>query len=157
MEQTRKVAHYGVMRVEDYQGSNKKQAILPVGAVKVSQKEAKITGGSVVEASAKKKANGTVNPSGTGQGFATFGGDLMEIPCVGKLDNVHVEVLGDTVGSHTKTTEGKATETNGTVVPALAARVNPTLGFVYDLQFKVMQEALVVMEQSSKVLKESTM
>lgn len=38
----------------------------------------------------------------------------------------------------------------------LDATVNPTLGFVYNLQFKAIQEALVVMEQNNSVLKEAS-
>lgn len=67
-----------------------------------------------------------------------------------------MEVLEDTVGSHNQIDDGKNPETNGTVVPALTTIVNPCLGSVYDLQFKLMLEALGVLEQNSKVLKEAT-
>lgn len=42
------------------------------------------------------------------------------------------------------------------MIPALPATINPSLGFVYNLQFKLIQEALDVMEQNSMVLKYAT-
>lgn len=77
----------------------------------------------------------------------------MEISGVGQLDNVNMEVLGDTVGSHQQTVDGKAPKTNGTMISALNEIVNPNIGSTY-LYLKAIEEALGVMEQHSKVIKD---
>lgn len=71
------------------------------------------------------------------------------------VEKASTKVLEDTVKSDHHIAEGKEMETNGTVF-ATSATVNPTLGSVYDLQFRVMQEALGTMEKNALVLKEAT-
>lgn len=70
---------------------------------------------------------------GAVQVFASFGDISKDLSGNGKHGNVPMEVLDDTGGSHNQAAQGKVTEFNGTVVPALATTVNPNLGFVYEL------------------------
>jgi len=61
------------------------------------------------------------------------------------------------VKSDHKTADGKLGDLNGTVIPAIYSTVNPSLSSVYEIQFKVMQENMGVMENQSEVLNKTKM
>lgn len=119
-------------RVDDIQGSMEKHPMQPAGVDKGSLEEAKIIEGSVFEASRKNKSNGTVNPRGIAHIFGLETADPVEIARGGQVYNVNVEVLEDRFGSHNQNTDGKNPKTNGTIIPALNATVNSSLGSTYD-------------------------
>ncbi|OIT26889.1 hypothetical protein A4A49_24526 [Nicotiana attenuata] len=118
---------------------------------------ARTTGGTTVEVVAKKNINETVTPRGAVEVLANVEGDSVELSGGDQVGKVHAKSLHVTVRSQHKTTSGKIFDLNGTVIPALPATVNPNLGSVYELQFRVMQETLGVMEKNFEVLKEVTM
>lgn len=97
-------------------------------------------GESTVEVSAKKKLNGTVNPSGTVQVFANSGDRSREFLGEWNFDIVPMEVLGDTVGSNNQKVQGNGSENNGTLVLMRATTVNPTLGLCIICNSKLSQK-----------------
>lgn len=128
------------IRVEVYEGARKFQDNPSLGAIKGSHDEVNIIGGSAVEASAKKKANRTVNPSGTIQLLTKVGGDSVNFSGGDQEMDVQVGVIDNIVRSPHQTVAGKVSKGNGIVTSAFPAIVNPSLGDVYDLQFKASQE-----------------
>lgn len=86
--------------------------------IKDYQKEARTTGGSAIEASAKKQANVTVNPGETIEVLANVEGVPTELSGGDQVEDVHMEVLEATVWSEHQTYGGKANDPNGTLIPA---------------------------------------
>lgn len=84
-------------------------------------------------------------------------GDPVEVLGGVQVGNVHDKVLHDIVRLEQETADGKASNLNGTVIPAFLATVNHNLGFVYELQFRVMQENLGVMEKNYELSKDEKM
>lgn len=65
-----------------------------------------------------------------------------------------MEVLKNTVKTNQQTATGKTSEINGTVISGQVATVKPSLGSVYKLQFRVIQESLADQVQNSEALKD---
>ncbi|OIS99512.1 hypothetical protein A4A49_09155 [Nicotiana attenuata] len=142
-------------RVENYEELNRNHDTLSAEEAQRSHKQVEITGGSTGGASARKKSNVTVIPRDLTQDIDDAGGAPVEILSGDLVEKASTKVLEDTVKSAHQTTKSKEMETNGTVF-ATCAIVNPTLGSFYDLQFRVMLEALRTMEKNALVLKEDT-
>ncbi|OIS96088.1 hypothetical protein A4A49_10501 [Nicotiana attenuata] len=121
----------------------------PIGGDKGALKEAGNQDGSVQGSLSKKKGNGTVNPSKTGEILAFVDG--VPIYCLekGLDDNVPTEVRKETVCQVQQTDHGKVPDSNGTVKSGYCATVYPDLGSVYALQFKLMQDNLGNMERNT--------
>ncbi|OIT29626.1 hypothetical protein A4A49_16249 [Nicotiana attenuata] len=87
---------------------------------------------------------------------ATVEGDPVEDSGNAQVENVPTKVIDDIVRSNQEIADGKLVDLNGTLIPALPAIVNPNLSSVYELQFKVMQKNMGVMEKNSEVLRKET-
>lgn len=78
----------------------------------------------------------------------------MEILGKEYVGNVNVEVLEDTVRTNQKIVDGMASDLNGIVTSRKVATVNPNMGNVYELQFKMIQEVVSNLEHNAKVTEE---
>ncbi|OIT28420.1 hypothetical protein A4A49_19817 [Nicotiana attenuata] len=65
-----------------------------------------------------------------------------------QVGDVNMEVDKDTVCQDHQTDHRKAGDLNGTAIPGSIATVNPNLGSLYEIQFKMMQENLGIMERN---------
>ncbi|OIT30573.1 hypothetical protein A4A49_12600 [Nicotiana attenuata] len=95
----------------------------------------------------KKKAQ--VNPRKPGEILAIVDGVLVYDLRSEQVEDVNMEVLNYTVGSHQQTVDGKGSDPNGTVKSGRTATVIPRLGSVYELQFWMMQDDVNSMEQKN--------
>ncbi|OIT08020.1 hypothetical protein A4A49_03627 [Nicotiana attenuata] len=97
------------------------------------------------------EGNGTLNPSKTGEILAFIDGVPVYALDKGLDEGVPIEVRKEPVGQDQQTVHGKEVDPNGTVTSSYLATVNPNLGSVYELQFRLMQENLGNMEKSSEI------
>ncbi|OIT34769.1 hypothetical protein A4A49_14090 [Nicotiana attenuata] len=66
----------------------------------------------------------------------------------GPNEDVLMKVIDETMRLEQQTGRGKKGESNGTVIPVQATTVNPRLGNVYGMQFKLIQAAITTIEQA---------
>ncbi|OIT06931.1 hypothetical protein A4A49_03443 [Nicotiana attenuata] len=111
-----------------------------------SQTYAENQSGSSQLSLSKKKGNGTVKPSKTGEILAFIEGVPVYALEKGLDEGVHMKVRKDTVRSDQQTGHGK--EGDGIVISGQAAIVTPGLGSVYEMKFKMMQVVVSSIEQN---------
>lgn len=70
------------------------------------------------------------------------------------IGNVNASVLEDTVRENQMATDGKTSDHNETLNHGQVATVNPNMGNVYELQFKMIQEVVSNLEHNAKVTEE---
>ncbi|OIT38514.1 hypothetical protein A4A49_05993 [Nicotiana attenuata] len=99
-----------------------------------------------------KKANGAVNPSKTWEILAFVDGVPVYALEKGLDEGVPIEFRKDTVCQYQQTVHGKDVDLNGTITSGSLTTVNPNLGFVYELQFRMMRENLGNMERTSNLI-----
>ncbi|OIT22801.1 hypothetical protein A4A49_31374 [Nicotiana attenuata] len=117
-----------------------------------SPNEARINEGAGGEATVMNKSNGTVNPSITGEVSTTAAAQVIDELGVGPIDNTYTRVLNDSVGLGHQIVAGKMVDLNGKVNSAIGATMNPSLGSVYELRFRAIQEAIGDKEQIRQVI-----
>ncbi|OIT23979.1 hypothetical protein A4A49_28030 [Nicotiana attenuata] len=96
----------------------------------------------------KKKGNGLVTPSKTGEILAFVDGVPVYALEKGLDEGVHMKVREDTMGSDQQTCHGKEGDPNGTVISGEDTTVTLRLGSVYEMQFKMMQAVVCSIEQN---------
>ncbi|OIT05236.1 hypothetical protein A4A49_01709 [Nicotiana attenuata] len=138
------------IRVEDNSSSMMKQAEISIVRGQGTSKETGNQDGSAQASLSKRKGNGTVNPSKTGEILAFVDGVPVYSLEKGLDGNVPTEVRKESVCQEQQTVHGKEVDPNGTVTSGCIATVNPNLGSVYELQFKLMQENLGNLERTSE-------
>ncbi|OIT27994.1 hypothetical protein A4A49_21527 [Nicotiana attenuata] len=137
-------------RVEDNSSYMVNQAEVQTGKDQGVSEEARKQEGSAQQLMNKEKGNGTVNPSQSGEILAFVDG-LPVYSLEKDLDgDVPTEVRKDTMCLDKELVQGKGADHNGTIISDYVATVNPNLGSVYELQFKMMQENLGDMEKTLK-------
>lgn len=137
--------------------TNDQQSLQPTEGPRGSLGQPRIPGGSAVESSGKTNLNGIVNPRGTVQVFDKTSGDPVDILGNDQVGNVTMEVLKDTMREKQQTAISNTSDLNGTVTSGQAATVNPNLGNVYELQFRMMHKDVGALEQNVKVIDEANM
>ncbi|OIT06589.1 hypothetical protein A4A49_08480 [Nicotiana attenuata] len=110
-----------------------------------------IHGGSATALLAKNQANGTVNLRNFVEIFAIVNGVPVYALRSEQDRDINMVFEKDTVGSDHQTVDGKVCDLNGRVFSGNSSIVNPSLGYVYELQFKMMPENLGIMERNSKI------
>ncbi|OIT26539.1 hypothetical protein A4A49_24368 [Nicotiana attenuata] len=137
------------IRFEDKSSYMEKQVEIQAGKDQGVTKGVGKQGTSAQQVVNEEKANGTVNPSKTGEILAFVDG--VPIYSVEKepAGDVSNEVLKDTGCLEDESVHGKGVDHNAIVKPGGSATVNPNLGSVYELQFKMMKEKLGDMEKIS--------
>lgn len=143
-------------KVDDKEGAGQPTTIPMKGTGQESQKGAGFIGGSKSKASAKKSINETVNPSSDSQVLSIVDSDQVEVSAGINHGNDHIEVLDHKDRSPNQTVVREMGQGNGTVISGFASTVNPSLGDVYKLQFRDIQEAVETREIDTEVLKEAT-
>ncbi|OIS95845.1 hypothetical protein A4A49_21984 [Nicotiana attenuata] len=142
-------------RVKVPQPPNNQQPNIPAGGASGEPKECNSSGKSAEDDLANAQANATVNPRGTVGVLATVEGVLVEISGDDQLENVPTKVFNDTVWLDKETVDRELGDLSGTVFPVLSATVNPSLGSIDDLQFKMLEHSLGTGDQCEMVMKEN--
>lgn len=140
-----------ITRVYDNSSSKVKQLVTSVGGNRGTLKELGIHAGLATTPLAKNQFNGTVNLSNFGDIFTIVDGVPVYALRSEQVGDVNMVLEKDTMGSNHQTVDGKVGDPNGSVVFGNSATVNPSLGSVYELQFKMMQENLGIMERNSEL------
>ncbi|OIT31204.1 hypothetical protein A4A49_20499 [Nicotiana attenuata] len=143
-------------RVKAGEGTGQQIANSMVGTGQGMHGEDVFTGGLKSKAPAKNNTNGKVNSSGTAYVLAIVRSDHVNISVGDPQGNDQDDVMDYSGRSYNQIVVGKLSQNNGTVIHAFVTTMNPSLGDVYNLQCRAIQEAMKAREINDGLLKEAT-
>lgn len=144
------------IRLVDLQTPTRQHETGSIGAGNGSPKDARTSENADREAARKELGNGTVNHRLHGLAYSQTIDHAMDREGVGPIQNTHTKFLDDTARPGHQIAAAKVPDLNGTMISASRATVNPSLGSVYELQFKAIQESISEKDQNKQILEATT-